>query len=374
MFKKGLSSVKNLIAILVLILITAIGNSLFAQENDVSIPQVEIAGTQLLKINSSIVNQEYNLYINLPRFFNDTSRTFPVIYLLDAQWDFPLLNAIYGEQYYDGFLPDAITIGITWGGENPNYDDLRRRDFTPTKIGQTLYSGGAEKFLAFIKEELIPFIDTEFRTNGDRVLIGSSFGGLFTLYAMFNETELFNRYVLTSPATGWDNQVISSYEKKYSEGSKIPVKLYMAIGGYEDVNAFQKFADNLKEKNYKGLELKTFVLDGIGHSGSKAEGYTRGLQFVFEKKPLMLNDEILEQYLGTYQINIELIIKISKEGKNLIAEIPGNQKMILYALNEKDFYVKGQYLFLHFNENESGKITGFQLRHFNGQEIFKKTE
>ena len=352
------------------------GKILFAQGNnsDLIPPQVEIAGTQLLKIHSSIVDQEYDLYINLPRFFNDTSKTFPVIYLVDAQWDFPLLNAIYGEQYYDGFLPEAISIGITWGGENPNYDDLRRRDFTPTKIRQDSFSGGAEKFLSFIKDELIPFVDSKFKTKPDeRTLMGSSLGGLFTLYAMFNETDLFNHYVLTSPAIGWDDGIINSYEKKYSEeGSEIPVKLFMAIGEYEDVKGFQDFAENLEEKNYKSLEMKTRVLDGIGHSGTKAEGYTRGLQFVFEKTPFVVNHGILDKYSGSYQVNPSFKIIIYRDSEYLIAETPFNGKIILYPESEKDFYVKGQYLRVHFKDDESGKITGFRVEYFGGGETVSK--
>jgi len=59
----------------------------YAQMKDASFvsPQLEIAGMQLLKITSSICNQEYVLYINLPRGYNDTTKTFPVLFLVNAQ-------------------------------------------------------------------------------------------------------------------------------------------------------------------------------------------------------------------------------------------------------------------------------------------------
>lgn len=362
---------RKLLFILVSILSFALFSNVFAQENVP--PQVEIAGTQKLSINSSIVGQEYDLYINLPRGYQDTGRSFPVIYLLDAQWDFTLVNAIYGEQYYDGFLPDIITVGITWGGINPNPDSLRRIDFTPSKEKENLIGGGAEKFLSFIKDELIPFIDSKFRTvNDDRTLMGSSLGGLFTLYTLFNETELFNRYVLTSPAIGWDNEIIYSYEKKYNEHySGIPIKLSMAIGEYEDVASFQKFADNLKEKN--GMEMKTMVLDGIGHSGSKAGGYTKGLQFVFERQSLNIDSSILEHYVGTYQTDPEFKVKILKGNDHLLlVQILNSMQQTLYAESEKDFYAKGQYFFIHFKSDDVGKILGFQLERFGREDFVKK--
>lgn len=166
-------------------------------------PQVEIAGTQLLHLTSAIVGQEYDLYVNLPRGYQDTTRKFPVIFVLDAQWDFPLAQAIFGQQYYDGFVPAAILVGITWGGVNPNYDILRARDFTPTNIKQMPVTGGAPKFLRFIKDELVPYVESTYRaTKNGRTLMGSSFGGLFTLYALFHETALFDHYILTSPSVG----------------------------------------------------------------------------------------------------------------------------------------------------------------------------
>jgi predicted alpha/beta superfamily hydrolase len=345
-----------------------------AQNNDEQLPQVEIPGTQKLKIYSSIVGQEYDLYINLPRNFNDTSRTFPVIYLLDAQWDFPLVNAIYGEQYYDGFLPEAITVGITWGGTNPNYDLLRARDFVPANNKQQPTSTGASEFLSFIKDELIPFIGSKYKVNpNDRTLMGSSLGGLFTLYTLFNEAELFNRYVLTSPAINWGNGIIFSYEKKYAEEySDTPVKLFMTVGGYENVESFQNFADRLKEKKYKGLQLKTIVVDGIGHSGSKAEGYTRGLQYVFEKKIIKLNSEILDKYTGIYQMDLGVKISVTQDNDNLVAEVPEAGKIILYAEGEKDFYAKGMYLLIHFQSDDSGKVTGLQAKFYSGEGFVKK--
>lgn len=193
--------------------------ALYAQENKSmnvasSPPRVEIPGSQLQKITSAIVGQEYDLYIHLPRNYGSKDQKHPVLFLLDAQWDFPLVTAIFGQQFYDGFLPGLVIVGITWGGKNPNYDSLRARDLTPNNVAPLRQSGGAPKFLAFIKNELIPFIDSKYLVSDDRTLMGSSFGGLFTLYALFNETKLFQRYVLTSPAVGWANEGIYTFEKK----------------------------------------------------------------------------------------------------------------------------------------------------------------
>ena len=177
-----------------------------------------------------------------------------------------------------------IIVGITWGGKNPDYDQLRARDLTPTDGGFGESYGNASNFLSFIKNELSPFIESKFRVNeNDRGLCGSSFGGLFSLYALFNETEFFQRYFLTSPAVQWDNNYLFQLENEfYKKRKQLAVRLYMAVGGLENVPLFKKWEEVLRSRNYSGLKLDTKVLEGIGHSGSKAEGYTRGMQWVFK--------------------------------------------------------------------------------------------
>ena len=338
-------------------------------------PPVKIGGTQSLSFSSSIIGQEFDLYVNIPRDYQDSSKTFPVIYVLDGQWDFPLMNAIVGEQYYDGFVPGAVVVGIAWGGTNPNYDFLRARDLTPSATKQAPIGGNAPKFLQFIKKELIPFIDARYRTKkDDRTLMGSSLGGLFTLYALFQETSLFNRYVLTSPAIGWDDGVIESYIKNYAPNKpQLPVRLFMAVGGLEgNESSFEKFADRLNAKKLAGLEMETRVLEGSGHSGGKAEGYSRGLQFVFAKPFVAVDPAILDQYTGIYQVGPEFKIKIMREEGRLVAMTPDSSNLAIFAESEKDFYLKGQYLFIHFKKDEKGKVAGFQLEQFNGQQFVEK--
>ena len=180
------SQLMNLVVTLFVLILA--GSLLFAQDNktEQSFPDVIMAGTQQREIYSKIVGQDYELYINLPADYNNTTKSYPVIYLLDAQWDFALLNAIYGQQYFDGFIPEIVTVGITWGGKNPNADNLRARDFTPTSIKGPIPTGNAANFLKFIKEELISFIEKNYRVTNDRTIMGSSLGGLFTLYAIPN--------------------------------------------------------------------------------------------------------------------------------------------------------------------------------------------
>jgi predicted alpha/beta superfamily hydrolase len=339
-------------------------------------PQVEIAGSQLLKINSSITGQEYVLHISLPQHYNDTSKTYPVIYLVDSQWDFSLVTAIYGDQYYDGFMPAAMIVGITWGGENPNYDKRRAFDLTPTMNGQPSQFGNAEKFLSFIKKEAIPFVESKYRAKkNERVLVGHSFGGLFTLYALFTEPDLFNRYVAGSPAWAWNNASLYKYAEKFSNVKlSHPVGLYTMMGEYEDVSGFEKLAATIRGYHIEGLDVEAQVIKGSGHAGTKPEGFNRGLQYAFKRPCLKIDDNILEQYVGEYEVNPQFHVKIAREDNQLVGIAPGNQKIPLCTETEKDFHVNGQFLNIHFMKDKADKVTGFQMERYEGESFIKKIE
>jgi len=247
---------------------------------------VSLPGTHTRLLHSEIVGQEYQLQVNLPTGCEEVAC--PVLFLLDAQWDFPLLYAIYGEQHYDGFVPDLVLVGITWGGQDPDPDVLRRRDFTPSDESGRGEEGGAANFLAFIERELIPFVEREYRTTPRRALAGSSLGGLFALYTLLQRPDLFSDYIATSPATPWDGGVLYRFAEGFEQRSRAsPPRLYVAVGEREDLRGpVTEFTDWLGRQQYPDLTWTHEIVAGAGHSGVKAQGNTRGLQYLFrEKRP-----------------------------------------------------------------------------------------
>jgi hypothetical protein len=212
--------------------------------------------------------------------------------------------------------------------------------------------------------------------SNDRTLIGSSLGGLFTLYVLFNHTELFNHYVLTSPAVQWDNGIAFTYEENYAKtNSELDAKLFMAIGGLERrmLPMFEKLVAQIKGHNYKSLKMQTKIIEGIGHSGGKADGYSRGLQFVFAKSPIDIDPLILDQYTGSYQYSPEVELKLVVEDGHLVIIQPDGFKVILQPETEKDFYVNGEFAFVHFKKDDAGNVTGFQLKQYSNESFIKKT-
>jgi predicted alpha/beta superfamily hydrolase len=337
-------------------------------------PPVTIPGSEVRKLTASVVaGQEYELQILLPAGYQESSKKYPVVYLMDSQWDFPNVKSIYGQQYFDGFIPELIVVGVTWGGVGPNPDSLRARDYTPTKEARLIQSGGADKFLDFMKTELFPFIEKNYRVNDDRTLMGCSLGGLFTLYSLFTHTEMFRGYVAASPAIGWGNDVLYQYEKPFSEKKlNVPVRVYMTVGDVERSRSlFEKMADKMKQRNYSNVMLRSKVLENTGHSGTKSETYSRGLQYVFERKQLKLSDEVLNKYAGIYELDSDHKVVIKNEGNQLYWYFTPQNKVELYANSENHFYATHEFFNLYFKEN-NGRVEGFDWVRYGSTQFVKK--
>lgn len=141
-------------------------------------------------------------------------RAYPVLYLLDGDVHFHAVTGIIqmlatgvGGAYA---IPEMIVIGI------PVAD--RRRDLTPTRIAKDPYgnplppgwevTGGNPQFLQFIKRELIPHVDSVYRTAPYRVFVGHSLGGLSVLNALYTIPETFNAYAAIDPTLWMDDRLL----------------------------------------------------------------------------------------------------------------------------------------------------------------------
>ena len=231
------------------------------------------------------------LYVGLPYSYGtEPARRYPVLYLCDGYWDFTLVNGFYGNLIYDKAIPEAIIVGIGYQGEKPDYDTLRRIDYTPVpdpkKDAKGVTSGHAAEFLGVLEKEIVPFVEREYRADPSyRVLGGKSLGGLFALYAMYAKPGLFQAYIAPSPAVVWAGDWLFATEKAFAaSGRPLTARLFMSGASEEDasfLSGIQRFNTVLEGRSYKGLQYQWRLVDGERHAGTKAESYNRGLRFAF---------------------------------------------------------------------------------------------
>jgi uncharacterized protein len=251
-------------------------------------PQVEIPGSEVREFKSDITGEKYFIQVALPRSYRDSQESYPVLYIMDADGAFGTFTEITRLLAVGKEVPEILIVGIAYGGTFSEYLYNRQRDYTPTVMEKYAGSGGGGKFLRFIDEELIPFVETKYRVKkSDRAICGFSYGGLFALYVLFNKPKLFNRYLAGSPSFYWDNEILFKYEQKYFEkSSNLPVKLFMSAGSLENEDSFIKplnhFTQILNSRGYSGLELRSIILEEETHYSSCGNAFTKGIRWLFK--------------------------------------------------------------------------------------------
>jgi uncharacterized protein len=251
-----------------------------------------IASSEVVELSSRETGRSYDLIIGLPPSFAEhPERRYPVLYLTDGQWDFSLVEMLSGGLRYDKVVPEFVIVAITYAGEKPEYERLRREDYTPTPTqaeGSNAPSGGdAAKFLAFIEGSVFPLVEERYRADPQhRVLSGHSLGGLFALYVLFERPELFEAVLSLSPAVGWDNRYLFERERVFHAAHpRLDKRVWISVGDSEwpqFTQAAKEFIVQFQGSGYEGITLQTRVVEGEAHAGVKPESYNRAIRFAFQ--------------------------------------------------------------------------------------------
>ena len=129
-------------------------------------------------IFSNVLNEQRKIKIYLPEEYRQGSNTkFDVVYLVDGEIHFNDFRFIYKFAKNENFLPPLILIALP--NKYTSDGNMRDRDFLPEKSTDNLKAGGADNFIAFLKNELIPYINKKLSASGDNSLFGHSLGGFF---------------------------------------------------------------------------------------------------------------------------------------------------------------------------------------------------
>jgi predicted alpha/beta superfamily hydrolase len=186
----------------------------------------------------------------------------------------------------------------------------RTRDLTPTesiidyfghpdttKNSWMKPSGGNDRFLQFLREELMPYIEANYKTEPFRIFAGHSFGGLASINCMLTCPEMFNAYIAISPSFWWDNEyLLKLAERKLSKNAVLNKILFYsdANEGVADSSSFHadllKFDRLLGQKAITGLEYKYKYYPTETHMTSPMVAYYDAIRFIYKdwrspKKP-----------------------------------------------------------------------------------------
>jgi len=252
-----------------------------AQQDVRDVDNFNLYNTQLKLLNSRFVDDTFHIYISLPDDYNNTDERYPALYVLDGDISYGIAAGITRYLEIGGNIPELIVIGIGYGAIDKSAGNKRNRDYRPGE------NGGAENFLKFINDELIPYVDGNFRTViEDRTITGYSLGGLFALYSLFTQPDIFNKYVVGSPYLIPDNFVIFDYEEQASSTfNDLSAKVFISVGSEASeekyFNPIDELVSIIQTREYPNLILETKIFDGSDHLVGPPEVITHGLISVF---------------------------------------------------------------------------------------------
>lgn len=273
-------------------------------------------------IDSKILKETREYWVYLPDTYynsNFSPQKYPVMILLDGNTHFHATTGIVQFLSATQKIPEMIVVGI------PNTD--RNRDLTPVhsefamngeKYDILKTTGGGDNFLDFIENELIPKVDSSFRTLPYRILTGHSFGGLLSIHSFLKNKGTFNAYITMDPAT-WFGPRFLQMELENINSQPFSSSLYISVANNGDTEtdtsesrkAIINFYDLLNNK-YPGIRTKIRYFEFEDHGSVPLLSIYDGLVFTFhgyqiknfnEKKKDDIKDhfEKLSEKMG-YQI------------------------------------------------------------------------
>lgn len=256
----------------------------------------ELDGTQVFDLPAPDLGRDYQIFVSLPEGYATSDRAYPVLYVTDADYAFPLIRSI-ARRVGDGGdgLEDFILVGLSYAvGDSPTVS--RRRDYTPTPRGprqDVERHGEAPGYARYVETTVIPFVERAFRADPDRrIFMGHSYGALLGVQILFTRPTLFDGYILGSPSLWYDSRHMMTVEQRYAEThDDLPANIFLYIGEYETphpgdprygtadmVGDNAAFERALRSRGYPGLKIASSVVRDEDHLSVMPSGLTRGLK------------------------------------------------------------------------------------------------
>ena len=239
-----------------------------------------VAPLTKITLHSDILKEDRQIAIYRPAILEEFPHNVPpVIYVLDGELTTELVRAQVG--YFTEIwkeLPPIMVVGI----ENKKDMSNRTRDLTPTK-SRLNNGGGAEEFMRFIEQEVIPVVEKDHKQRPYRVLIGSSLAGLFTIHSFLNHS-VFNGFIASSPTLAWNNSSIMNGLSEKLDALDSKKVLFFCVGneGGKYLSNTMTLDSLLLKKKMPTLRHQFVQYPNETHGTAPLKGYYEGLKLIFK--------------------------------------------------------------------------------------------
>lgn len=231
------------------------------------------------------------LRVVLPDGYNRSERQYPAVYVLDERWSLGTMADLATMLGMQRLMPKVVIVGVGYQNESlAAVSERRGGDYTPTdwpfpaftSIRGTYPSGGADRTLDVLIEEVVPMIEGDYRIDtSDRILFGHSLSGLCASWCFATRPGIFNRFLLASPSVWWDNRFMLGVDlPEPSPGTR----LFISAGGEERgsksevFEAAEEFAEKLAASGHNAHFAE---LPGELHHSTIGAAVSSGLRVLY---------------------------------------------------------------------------------------------
>lgn len=228
-------------------------------------------------MDSVSLQEQREIIVRLPAGYREGTDSYPVFYLTDAAWQFPVIAEYMEYLIYWKRIPPMIIVGI------PTPD--RNRDFVPKVDAQFPDSGGADQFLPFLTDELRSTIAERYRSSGPNILFGHSFGGVLALHALFREPNSFDAYIAVGTST-WvaDRVLFDEANAFFDAGMSSDAMIFMSVAeadGGPTVPVGREFSELWKQRAPATMEWSFQVEPETSHFTAVVPSLRRALDLLY---------------------------------------------------------------------------------------------
>ena len=158
---------------------------------------------------SAVMGQTREINVWLPPGYHRGETRYSVLYVLDGgvEQDFHHISGLAQLGTVNGTTRDVIVVGVA---SMDRRNELALPTADPELIARYPTQGQSERFRRFLIQEVAPFIEARFRTDGQSTLMGESLAGLFVVETFLKSPESFDAYVAVSPSLWWDGGALAA--------------------------------------------------------------------------------------------------------------------------------------------------------------------
>lgn len=268
-------------------------------------PPYTLAHTEVRDVRASSLGRDYQVFVALPDSYASSKRSYPVVFVVDADYAFPVVRNIASRLHRHAGMEEAIVVGLSYArGDAAVFS--RRRDYTPSTPRKHAYRsdmpgrapafGEASAYGRHLAGEVFPFIARHYRADmGRKIFVGHSYGSLLGLQMMLDAPRSFEHYILGSPSLWFDAGIMFDREQDYAARHKdLPASVFFGIGSLETLAPGKKrsraeedadmvadlheFDALLKKRGYRNLRTRLKMFADEDHASVLPMVVTHGLR------------------------------------------------------------------------------------------------